>query len=198
MLMHPLHSYLNTYVSTLIPDQDFEIIISHLISKKLRKRQYFLQEGEICKYAAFIIKGAMRKYYLDELGKEHVVELYVENWWVGDRESYVMLTPSIYFIDACEDCELLLITNESKVKLCSQLPSFTEFLLKLDERNNIATQRRITSSISASAKIRYDNFADCYPEFVQQFSSTHHCLLSGNYQGNPKPRTQPDFPRLDL
>jgi CRP-like cAMP-binding protein len=128
-----------------------------------------LEEGGVCKYYAFIIKGAMRKYYVDDLGKEHVVDLYVENWWAGDRESYVMLTPSIYYIDAWEDCELMLITNESKIQLCSQLPAFNEFLLKLDEKYNIATQKRITSAISSSAKVRYDDFASSHPEFVQRF-----------------------------
>lgn len=167
--MHPLHSYLNTYASTLISEEDFETIKSHFINKKIRKRQYFLEEGGICKYFAFIIKGAMRKYNVDDQGKEHVGNLYIENWWAGDRESFVMLTPSIYYIDACEDCELLLITNESKVKLCSQFASFNELLLKLDERNNIATQKRITSAISSSAKVRYDDFASCYPEFLQRF-----------------------------
>jgi CRP-like cAMP-binding protein len=169
MPMHPLHSYLNTYASTSISKEDFEIIKSHFTNKKIKKRQYFLEEGRICKHTAFIIKGAMRKYYLDDQGKEHVVNLYIENWWAGDRESFVMLTPSIYFIDAWEDCEVLLITNESKVKLCSQFASFNEFLLKLDERNNIATQKRITSTISSSAKVRYDDFANCYPEFLQRF-----------------------------
>ncbi len=167
--MHPLHSYLNTYASTAISEEDFGIIKSHFTNKKLKKRQYFLEEGKICKYTAFIIKGAMRKYYVDDQGKEHVVNLYIENWWASDRESFVMLTPSIYYIDAWEDCELLLITNESKVILCSQLPSFNEFLLKLDDRSNIATQKRITSSISSSAKVRYDDFAKRYPEFLQRF-----------------------------
>ena len=169
MLMHQLHSYLNEYASNPVTEEDFEIIKSHFTNKTLRKRQYFLEEGEICKHFAFIIKGAMRKYHVDDQGKEHVVDLYIENWWAGDLESFVMLKPSIYYIDACEDCDLMLITNESKIKLCSQLPSFNQFLLKLDERNHIATQRRITSTISSSAKVRYDDFASCYPEFLQRF-----------------------------
>jgi CRP-like cAMP-binding protein len=167
--MQSLHNYLNKYASTLISEEDFEIINGHFIPKKTRKRQYFLQEGEICKHFAFIIKGAMRKYYVDDKGNEHVVNLYVENWWAGDRESFVMLTPSLYNIDAWEDCEILLITKENTLKLCSQFPAFNEFLLRLDEKNNIASQKRITSTLSSSAKARYDDFAICYPEFLQRF-----------------------------
>jgi len=81
------------------------------VPKKLRKKQYFLQKGEVCKYFAFIGKGAMRQYTVDERGVEHIVHLSIENCWVGDRESWVMLTPSNYNIDAWEDTDLLLITR---------------------------------------------------------------------------------------
>ncbi|TJY66623.1 Crp/Fnr family transcriptional regulator [Sphingobacterium alkalisoli] len=167
--MHPLFNYINRYASSLMSEKEFEGFRSHFSEKKIKKKQYLLQEGEICKYFAFIVKGAMRKYYIDEKGVEHIVNLYIENWWAGDRESFVMFTPSIYHIDAWEDCEVLLITRESILELCHQFPAFNELLLKLDERNNIATQRRITSSISFTAEKRYADFVDCHPYFLRRF-----------------------------
>src|SRR5690606_32828438 len=79
------------------------------------------------------------------------------------------LTPSIYHIDAWEGCEVLLITRESVLELTQQFPAFNELLLKLDERNNIATQRRITSSISFTAEKRYADFVDCHPYLLHRF-----------------------------
>ena len=49
----------------------------------------------------------MRQYSVDSKGVEHSIGLYIENWWAGDRESYVTPTPSAYNIDACEDTEVL-------------------------------------------------------------------------------------------
>ncbi|MCH7407785.1 Crp/Fnr family transcriptional regulator [Belliella sp. DSM 111904] len=167
--MHPLLNYISQYVSTLVSDEDFEVILSHFSEKTLRKRQYFLEEGEICKHMAFIVKGAMRKYYMDEKGTEHVIDLYIENWWAGDRESFVMQTPSIYFIDAWEDCEMFLISRQSVTALCEQCPAFNEFILKLDERNSIASQKRITYSVSFNAEKRYQFFLDSHPYFVDRF-----------------------------
>ncbi|WP_194778394.1 Crp/Fnr family transcriptional regulator [Pararhodonellum marinum] len=167
--MESLHNYLNRYISTPISKEEFEVIKSHFTPKKIKKRQFFLVEGEISKHFAFILKGAMRKYYVDDKGKEHTTNLFVENWWVSDRESFVMSTPSIYNIDAWEDCEILLISKESLAKLLNKSQAFNEMILKLDERNNIATQKRITSTISATAKVRYDDFVTSYPEFLQRF-----------------------------
>src|SRR5690606_24884484 len=121
---------INKYVSTLISEEDFEFFLSHFIKKRISKKRYLLEEGEVCKYFAFIVKGAMRKYYIDEKGGEHIVDLYIENWWAGDRESFSMYTPTLYNIDACTDCEVLLISRENVLKLCSEFPAFNEFTLK--------------------------------------------------------------------
>ncbi|PJR04098.1 Crp/Fnr family transcriptional regulator [Avrilella dinanensis] len=167
--MHPLFNYINEYASTLISEEDFKVLRSHFVEKEICKKQYLLEEGEVCENFAFIIKGSMRKYYTDEKGIEHVVSLYVENWWAGDRESFVMLTPSKYNIQALEDCEVLLITLENKLRLTELFSSFKEMLLKLDEKNNIATQKRITSSISSTAEKRYIDLVKRYPHFIQRF-----------------------------
>jgi len=167
--MHPLLHYINRYSSTSISAEDFKVFQNYFISKKLRKKQFLLEQGDICKHFAFIIKGAMRQYYTDEKGTEHIVNLYVENWWAGDRESFAMATPSMYHIDAWEECDVFLISRESSVKLAHEWPAFNELLLKLDERNNIATQKRITSSISSVAEKRYQDFVECHPYFVSRF-----------------------------
>ncbi|MFC3366346.1 Crp/Fnr family transcriptional regulator [Pedobacter fastidiosus] len=61
---------------------------AHFKSKKIRKRQYFLQEGDICKYTGFIVKGAAKTFTVDEKGHEHILKLSVENWWLGDLKVF--------------------------------------------------------------------------------------------------------------
>ncbi|WP_111671907.1 Crp/Fnr family transcriptional regulator [Algoriphagus litoralis] len=167
--MEALFHYIRKYSSIAVSEEDFELIKSHFTYKRLRKKQYFLQEGDVCRYFAFVLKGAMRQYYVDEKGMEHVVQLAIENWWVGDRESWVKLSPSRYTIDAWENSELLMISYQDVVKLSQLFPSLAEMMRKMDESNNIATQKRITSAISHSAERRYADFALEYPEILRRF-----------------------------
>src|SRR5262245_1990304 len=109
-MLEYLHNYIAKYSTTPLTNDGIRMIEESFIPKKFRKRQYLLQEGEVCKYLAFIVKGATRQYSVDEKGAEHILYLSIENWWAGDRESYIMLTPSRYFIDAWEDTDALLIT----------------------------------------------------------------------------------------
>ncbi|REA55507.1 Crp/Fnr family transcriptional regulator [Dyadobacter luteus] len=161
--------YLKKYSSAPISEDEKTLLARSFIPSKLRKRQYLLQAGEQCKQFAFIVNGAMRQYSVDDKGNEYIVRLGVEGWWMGDRESWVMATPSIYHIDAWEDTQMLLVTRGNVLELLKNVPAFNEMTCQLDERNNIANQRRLTSAISANAEKRYTDFAECYPELLERF-----------------------------
>ena len=164
-----LITYIRNYSATPLMDSDVELIKNTFLPKRFRKKQYLLQAGEVCKYSAFIVKGAMRQYSVDEKGNEHVVRLSIENWWAADRESFTMLTPSIYNIDAWEDTDTLLITYADFLNGLNRIPAIGEMIKKLDEKHAFALQKRVNASISYSAEKRYADFAKQYPEFIQRF-----------------------------
>jgi CRP-like cAMP-binding protein len=164
-----LIKYINSYTSTPLTDSESELIKNAFVPKKIRKKQYILQEGQVCKYSAFIVKGAMRQYSVDDKGAEHIVRLLIENWWAVDRESFVMLTPSVYNIDAWEDTEILLITKSGSLELFDQIPVLAQWARKLDEHHAFASQKRLSAAISFSAEKRYSDFVSTYPEFLQRF-----------------------------
>jgi CRP-like cAMP-binding protein len=168
-MFEDLRNYINKYSKTRLTDDQFQQLTDTMRPKTFRKKQYFLQEGDICKYFGFIVKGAMRQYSVDDKGAEHIVRLSLEDWWVGDRESWVMARPSIYNIDAWEDTEMLLITREDTLKLVREIPAFEEMVRGMDERHSIAAQKRVNAAISLPADKRYADFANNYPEFLQRF-----------------------------
>src|SRR4051812_22609504 len=168
--MHePLIKYVNSFATTPLTSDEVELIKNIFVYRKIRKKQYLLQSGEVCKYAAFIVKGAMRQYSVDEKGVEHIIRLSLENWWAVDRESYMMLTPSPYNIDAWEDTDALLITKADSLNRLKNITAFGEMFRKLDERHAFAAQKRLNAAISMTAEQRYANLVNTYPEFLQRF-----------------------------
>jgi CRP-like cAMP-binding protein len=164
-----LLSYINRYATLPLTSDEEALIAATFKPKKLRKKQYFLEEGNVCKYVGFIIKGAMRQYSVDDKGVEHIVQLYIENYWASDRESAVMLTPSKYYIDAWEDTELLVANIKDMLDLIEKVPAFGQMTRVMDQRSFIASQRRLNSTISNTAEKRYEEFADNHPQFLQRF-----------------------------
>ncbi len=169
MMLESFIKYINSYTTAPLTEGEIDLIEGFFTPKKFRKRQYFLQEGEVCKYTAFITKGAMRQYRVDEKGEEHIIKLFIENWWASDRESLMNHTPSIYFIDAWEDTEALLVTKTDLSDLADRIHTLSEWLRKLDANFAIASQKRITAAISMSAEERYYDLEKTNPAFLQRF-----------------------------
>lgn len=145
-----------------------ERIRSLAVIKKLRKKQYLLQEGEVWKYNAFISKGCLRTYSVDDKGNEHVIGLGVECWWIGDRESLLTEMPSRYNIDAIEDSELVLFTKSNFNLLTTEIPAFNEMVNAILQRSFIASQNRINASLSMTAEEKYLNFQSKYSVFANR------------------------------
>ena len=86
---------------------------TYFMPKKLRKRQYLLQEGDVCKSLAFTEAGLLRLYSVDDKGIEHMLQFALPGWWVVDIYSFLTGEPSRFNIDALEDSELLLLSQEN-------------------------------------------------------------------------------------
>lgn len=164
-----LVKYFNSYATTSLTQNEIDFIKNVFTPKRFRKKQFFLQEGDVCKYGAFIVSGAMRKYSVDDKGDEHVVQLLLENWWANDWESMSKETPSQYFIDAWEDTEALLTTKNVMYDLIRRSSAVAEWSERMRERHFSAEQKRINDAISLTAEQRYYELEKTYPEFLQRF-----------------------------
>ncbi len=146
-----------------LSDEDYALIESVSSFKKLRKRQYLLQAGDVCRFNAFICKGFLRYYYVDEKGQEHIMQFAPENYWTGDKESMDSGLPSKYNIDAIENSKLLLLTKENFEMIRKTIPAFNDFVNTTLQKNIAVLQERIHVSISFSAEEKYSNFISKYP-----------------------------------
>ncbi|WP_263603468.1 Crp/Fnr family transcriptional regulator [Chryseobacterium sp. PET-29] len=97
----------------------------HFKPRKLRKRQYFLQGGDVCKFIAFIVKGSAKTFTVDEKGHENILRLSIENWWLTDFESFYKLIPSRFHIEALEKLEILQTTNAEIEEFLKHIPAFS-------------------------------------------------------------------------
>src|SRR6478735_5257494 len=149
-----------------LTDEEKKLSRSFFVPKKLRKRQYLLQEGDVCKYQAFVEKGIMRSYTIDEKGDEHILQFASEGWWMADLSSFITEEPSVFNVEVLEDVELLLISKSSWELLMQKIPAFEHFFRILIQNNLIATQKRLLQSLSESAEEKYHKFTEIYPSCV--------------------------------
>ena len=165
-MFEKLRNHLEGHVE--MSEEEFDLGTTFLIPKKLRKRQYLLQQGDVCKWVAFIERGCLRHYTLDDLGREHVLRFGIEGWWMTDLESFQAKTPATTNIDALEDSELLMINPESLEKVSATVPKWDRYFRGLIDREFKAALARLSEFVGASAEERYLHFLDLYPNLFQR------------------------------
>ena len=143
--------------------KEFELIQSVSTIKKIRKRQYLLQEGDVWRFNAFVCQGFVRSYLVDDKGQEHIMNFAPENYWIGDRESLASELPSKYNIDALEDSEILLINKINFEMLCKSIPLFNDLFNAIIQKSFVVSQERIHINITYTAGEKYNNFMARFP-----------------------------------
>jgi CRP-like cAMP-binding protein len=161
-----LHDKINEKIS--ITEEEFDICKNLFTPKKLRRKQFLLQEGEISKYNIFVSKGLLRSYTIDDKGVEHILQFALEGWWTADLYSFFTDEPSLFNIEALEDAEVLLISRSSWESLLQQIPKFERYFRILLQNSLIATQRRLMESMTETAEHKYLKFIKMYPASVQR------------------------------
>lgn len=147
---------------------EFRACSQFFTPKKLKKHQFLLQEGEICRHIAFVNSGCLRAYTVDHKGEEHIIQFAIVDWWISDLSSYLTATPATYTIDAVHNSEILLLERSARDQLLESVPNMERFFRLLQESNYVATHRRINATLSASAEERYLAFLKTYPALVEQ------------------------------
>ena len=151
-----------------LSEEEEAIIKQYLTPKKLRKKQYLLQEGDVCKHIAFVEKGALKAYVVDDAGAESIIQFALEGWVISDLYSFLTGEPATYNIDALENAELVLISKSAHEELLKKIPKYETYIRLQITGAYIALQKRLTSIISLPLEERYKNFLATYPNIAQR------------------------------
>jgi CRP-like cAMP-binding protein len=166
LLLHNIARYV-----TLSPGEEQQLL-SALQYRKIPKRTYLLQEGEVCRYDYFILQGCLRQYEVDEAGREHIVQLGFEDWWISDWHSLLTHTPSAFNIDALEDAAVAQISKEALDQLFIEVPALNTYYRIILQRAFAALQKRVLLH-QKTAEERYRAFREVYGYFEQRVSQQH-------------------------
>lgn len=151
-----------------LTDDDKGAIQSFFIPRKLRKRQYLLQEGDVCKHLTFISKGLLRTYNVDDKGDEHMSVFGWEGWWLSDFNSFLSGQPAVFNIDAIEDSELLMISRADYEALTVAVPIMDRYFRILYQNSIVTKERRLMSSITHTAEEKYVQLAESNPKIIER------------------------------
>jgi CRP-like cAMP-binding protein len=132
----------------------------------IRRKQFHLHRGEVCKYSTFVLSGCLRGYTIDNNGFEHILNFAPPDWWMADMYSLITQQPGYLNIDALEDTRVLLLSKADQEKLYLQVPRFERYFRIITEKSLVSYQQRTLENLSLAAQERYLTFCKHYPTLI--------------------------------
>jgi len=145
-----------------IDEADVKRISDLAIPRTLRRNEFLLREGEVCRHKAFIVSGLLRTFSITPDGNEHILLFSPENTWTLEVESYDRETPARSAIDAIEPSEVLL-WNKNDFNGLLEIPQLRRFSEQLISRSIHSSRQRIITALGATPEEKYEDFVQNYP-----------------------------------
>jgi len=181
MSVKKLINYFNGFLA--LSNEESDAVLSVSLERKIKRRQFILQEGDRCRHYTFVVSGCFKMYSVDPGGKEHNLQFGAENAWLTDMASFHSIRPADFrnpnagvpsklFIEAIEPSVIIQIGLIDLVLLFENQPKFNRIFRIITENNFIELQNRVLQNISTTAEQRYFSFLDQYPELSQRLPNT--------------------------
>jgi len=149
-----------------ISEEHYTEIANQLERKLVKKGELLLRSGEICKHSFFVEKGLLRSYTIDQNGKEHIIQFAPEGWIITDRSSSFFNESSEFYIDAIEESEVIFLDEKFFENLSCSSADFAKHNTQALHNHIRNLQNRINLLLGATAKDRYLQFIEMYPDIL--------------------------------
>ena len=141
--------------------------------RRLKRRGFLLQEGEVCRSYAYVVEGCLRMYEMDAKGVEHNLQFALENEWIVDIGSFHTEKPSSLFIEALEPSVVMCIDHADLLYLYTEHPKFDRNFRVIIEDQFVELQQRMLRHNASSAEQRYAHFVEQHPALAARVPNVH-------------------------
>jgi CRP/FNR family transcriptional regulator, anaerobic regulatory protein len=166
MIYPELLSHIKRYVQ--LDAHEEQLLCDSLELIKLKRKQFLLEPGKLCKGNYFIVKGCLRQYFVNQKLNEQIIQFGLESWWIADQDSLLNRQPSTTYIQAIEASEILLLPESCRDMLFEQIPKLESYFRIMMQKAFVASQRRIGFIFNQTEEERYRHFAKLFPDFLQR------------------------------
>jgi CRP-like cAMP-binding protein len=168
--MQTLIDHFESYL--LLNNEEIEVIKRRFSSRKIKRRQTILQEGQICKHYTFVAEGCFKMYGIDDKGYEHNIQFAAKNDWIADIGSFHSQKPSKLYIEAIEASEIIQIEQQDLYFLYLNIPKLDRIFKVIIENKFVELQNRVLQTFSSTAETRYLSFLEQYPHLSNRLPNT--------------------------
>lgn len=170
MLINKLLSSFDNYLA--LDEAEKADLAQRVTERKIKRRQFILQQNDVCKHYTFVAEGCFKKFQVDKKGSEHNLQFAAEGDWLMEIDSFYFERPSRVYIEAIEPSVIFEINKPNLFHLFTNNPKFDRNFRVIVENRFVEQENRILQTISSTAEERYLSFIQQYPHLYQRLPGT--------------------------
>ena len=159
-------AHIRQYVE--LSEQEVEILERYVEPVELKRREFLVTEGQVCRCNYFVEKGCLRMFHINGKMVEQTTQFALETWWLSDYFSFLKQKPSGYSIQAIEKSLIVAIDYQRQDELFAELPKLESYFRIMMQRALAASQLRVKLIYEFSKEEMYTHFVTSYPQFFQR------------------------------
>lgn len=156
-----------------LSDNELLTFCNAFSSKRLKKYEFFLEEGQVCNFVGFVDHGVLVYFKINANGDEVTTDFAFEGDWVNNNQSRLTNLPSTINIRAIEDAEVFIISQQDLDRLYVDVPKLERLGRILMEQAYLKITEQTIELQLLSAKERYENLLKKQPEIFQKVQLYH-------------------------
>ncbi|PXY40450.1 Crp/Fnr family transcriptional regulator [Flavobacterium cheongpyeongense] len=153
-----------------LPGKELQELLNISEYKKINKGNYFINEGQVPRKMAFVIKGLFRYVYTHENGNEFTKNIIAEKNFISSYSAMIYNTPSYFSVEALEDAEILEIDFVDWLGIKEKNPFWNAFLVQVLEKAFYIKEKRERELLLLDAEKRYEICMTEFPNIENRVS----------------------------
>jgi len=168
----PVNTLIDHFNSILpLSQEETEALVQVVEPRAVKRRQFILSPGEVCRHYHFIVEGCFKLFKVDEDGREHNLHFAIEDQWITDIGSFHTGSPSQLYIQALEPAVIVQIAKPDLIHFYETSIRFNRIFRVMIEDEFVRLQHRLLQTISTPAEARYLEFIKLYPKVFNRVSN---------------------------
>ncbi|UNZ00336.1 Crp/Fnr family transcriptional regulator [Zhouia spongiae] len=160
-----MRDFLETF--DILTKDEIDSFEKKVVNRTLKKGDFFIKKGQICKEVGFVTSGLFRSFYHSSSEEEVTYCFTFSNSFVSAYSSFLSQNETVENIQALTDIEILIISRNEILELEQSSTNWLRFFKHIAEQEYIKMEKRIFLLQKETAEKRYRDLLTNHPEFLQ-------------------------------
>lgn len=167
--MIALRKFIEKY--TKLPDADWQTIQQAFERREIKKNEFILEEGRVCRHFYFLEEGLIR-FFIVKNGEDISKIFTAAPNCFTSTTSFRSQKPSMEYIQALEK-SIVWQVSFSRVYELAKLNSWNDFIRKFVHEVREFAEELLMEVRTETAEIRYEKLVKQYPTLIQKIPLKH-------------------------